>query len=104
MRRSAATPQKLRFRPFSAATGQASAMVGQLKVVSVKYLGVLPGPFFPKTTGFEYESSPYLSELSEFRKDFTIISGLSHPDVAGGLRVGDGKGVDPHGSVAAELG
>lgn len=47
-------------------------------------LGVLPGPFFPKTSGFEYELSPYLSELSEFRKDFTIISGLSHPDVAGG--------------------
>ncbi len=47
-------------------------------------LGVLPGPFFPKTSGRDYESSPYLSELSDFRNDFTIISGLSHPDVAGG--------------------
>jgi hypothetical protein len=47
-------------------------------------LGVLPGPFFPKSSGSDYESSSYLSELSEFRNDFTIISGLSHPDVAGG--------------------
>ena len=47
-------------------------------------LGVLPGPFFPKTSGIDYELSPYLSELSDFRNDFTVISGLSHPDVAGG--------------------
>ncbi|MEJ7595459.1 MAG: DUF1552 domain-containing protein [Planctomycetaceae bacterium] len=47
-------------------------------------LGVLPGPFFPKTSGIDYESSPYLSELRDFRNDFSVISGLSHPDVAGG--------------------
>ena len=47
-------------------------------------LGVLPGPFFPRDSGSAYELSPYLSELSDFRDDFTVISGLSHPDVAGG--------------------
>ena len=47
-------------------------------------LGVLPGPFFPEKTGRDYELSPYLKELAEFRKDFTVISGLSHPDVDGG--------------------
>ncbi len=47
-------------------------------------LGVLPKPFFPATSGREYELSPYLSELAEFRDDFTVFSGLSHPDVVGG--------------------
>ena len=47
-------------------------------------LGVLPEPFFPKTTGRDYELSPYLSELADFRNDFTVLSGLSHPDVEGG--------------------
>ncbi len=47
-------------------------------------LGVLPEPFFPTTTGRDYELSPYLSELDDFRDDFTVFSGLSHPDVDGG--------------------
>jgi hypothetical protein len=47
-------------------------------------LGVLPKPFFPTTAGPGYKLSPYLSELAEFRDDMTVISGLSHPDVAGG--------------------
>ena len=47
-------------------------------------LGVLPKPFFPTQTGRDYELSPYLSELAEFRNDFTVFSGLSHPDVEGG--------------------
>jgi len=47
-------------------------------------LGVLPKPFFPRQTGSDYELSPYLSELEELRDDFTVFSGLSHPDVAGG--------------------
>jgi hypothetical protein len=47
-------------------------------------LGVLPKPFFPQGTGRDYELSPYLSALADFRGDFTIFSGLSHPDVNGG--------------------
>lgn len=47
-------------------------------------LGVLPEPFFPKTIGPGYELSPYLNELADFRNDFTVFSGLSHPDVEGG--------------------
>jgi hypothetical protein len=47
-------------------------------------LGVLPKPFFPQGTGREYELSPYLSALADFRGDFTVFSGLSHPDVNGG--------------------
>jgi len=47
-------------------------------------LGVLPKLFFPKSSGADYELSPYLAELSGFRRDFTVFSGLSHPGVVGG--------------------
>ena len=47
-------------------------------------LGVLPNNFFPKSTGRGYELSPYLEILKEFRDDFTVFSGVSHPDVDGG--------------------
>lgn len=47
-------------------------------------LGLLPEDFFPKTTGRDYELSPYLEALQEHRSDFTVFSGVSHPDVDGG--------------------
>jgi hypothetical protein len=47
-------------------------------------LGILPKPFFPTTTGPGYELSPYLERLAAHRADFTVISGLSHPNVRGG--------------------
>lgn len=47
-------------------------------------LGVLPWHFFPKKAGPDYEASPYLEILTPFRKDFTVFSGLSHPNVSGG--------------------
>ena len=47
-------------------------------------LGVLPTQFFPTQTGRSYEASPYLATLAPFRNDFTVFSGLSHPDVTGG--------------------
>jgi hypothetical protein len=47
-------------------------------------LGVLPTQFFPSQTGRGYAASPYLATLAAFRDDFTVFSGLSHPDVVGG--------------------
>lgn len=44
-------------------------------------LGMHPEFFFPKAAGPDYELSPYLDVLKEFRDDFTVISGLSHPEV-----------------------
>ena len=44
-------------------------------------LGLHPPYFFPKTAGADYEMSPYLEVLKEFRADFTVISGLTHPDI-----------------------
>lgn len=47
-------------------------------------LGFLPKPFFPKTVGRDYELTPTLAPLASVRSEFSIVSGLSHPDVNGG--------------------
>src|SRR5688572_24042705 len=47
-------------------------------------LGLLPEYFFPKQNGRGYALSPYLDLLREHRSDFTVFSGVSHPDVDGG--------------------
>lgn len=48
-------------------------------------LGLLPHEFFPKGSGGrEYSASTYLKLLEDYRNDFTVFSGVSHPDVDGG--------------------
>jgi len=47
-------------------------------------LGLLPDQFFPKGPGHDYALSPYLEILKDYRNDFTVFSGVSHPDVDGG--------------------
>ena len=47
-------------------------------------LGFLPKPFFPTTAGHEYELTQTLAPLAEVRNEFSIFSGMSHPDVNGG--------------------
>jgi hypothetical protein len=47
-------------------------------------LGLRPDLFFPTTTGRDYVASPYLELLAAHRNDFTVISGVSHPNVDGG--------------------
>lgn len=47
-------------------------------------LGLLPDNFFPKANGRDYTPSPYLEILRDLRQDFTVFSGVSHPDVDGG--------------------
>ncbi len=47
-------------------------------------LGLLPDQFFPKDGGRDYTPSPYLDILKEHRNDFTVFSGVSHPNVDGG--------------------
>jgi len=46
-------------------------------------LGLLESRFFPIQAGNDYELSPYLNVLREYRNDFTVFSGVSHPDVDG---------------------
>ncbi|MCR9294899.1 MAG: DUF1552 domain-containing protein [bacterium] len=46
-------------------------------------LGLYPPSLFPTTPGTDYESTEYLELLKEHRSDFTLFSGLSHPDQNG---------------------
>lgn len=49
-------------------------------------LGLVPDKFFPAAdqAGRNYTLSPYLEHLRDFRNDFTVFSGVWHPDVDGG--------------------
>lgn len=62
--------------------GAAAATTVRRRMVCINTpLGVHPPYFFPEKAGRDYELSPYLEVLKEFREDFTVISGLSHPDI-----------------------
>lgn len=47
-------------------------------------LGLLADQFFPQGVGRAYKPSPYLEGLQAHRNDFTVFSGVSHPNVDGG--------------------
>ena len=47
-------------------------------------LGLHPPYFFPEKPGKDYPLSPYLEVLKDHRDDFTVMSGLQHPQVAEG--------------------
>jgi len=46
-------------------------------------LGLHAPALYPKTTGPDYEPTNYLGLLKAHRKDFTLFSGLSHPQQGG---------------------
>ena len=46
--------------------------------------GLIPANFFPKETGEGYAPSPYLEPFGDLRRQLTVFSGVSHPDVTGG--------------------
>lgn len=47
-------------------------------------LGLYAPNIIPAQEGRDYELPPYLKLLAEFRDQFTVISGVSHPQVGGG--------------------
>lgn len=47
-------------------------------------LGLHTPNLFPVQTGRDYELTPYLEPIQEFRDHLTVFSGLSHPEVDGG--------------------
>jgi len=47
-------------------------------------LGLHGDNLFPETAGRDYKLTPYLDAIGAFRDDFTVFSGVSHPDVDGG--------------------
>ena len=66
------------------ARGSAAAVASRTQMVCICTSLGLHGPFlFPKETGADYALTPYLEILKDHRKDFTVFSGLSHPDQTG---------------------
>src|SRR6516162_2543422 len=48
-------------------------------------LGLHPANFFPDQAGRDYELTPYLDVLKDFRGDFTVVSGLAHAGMSPGF-------------------
>jgi len=48
-------------------------------------LGLNPDNFFPEKSGEDYEFTPYLELIKDYREDFTVISGLSHAGMTSGF-------------------
>jgi len=63
--------------------GRAQSVVSPIRrmVCICTPLGLHGPSFFPEQTGKDYQLTPYLETVKDFRSDFTVISGLSHPEV-----------------------
>jgi len=48
-------------------------------------LGLHPDYFFPRQTGRDYQLSPYLEIVKDFRDQFTVVSGLEHAGMSSGF-------------------
>ena len=70
---------------MTSATARAQSAAAPRRMFAIcNNLGLLPGEFFPVNAGPGYEPSNYLKILEAYRKDFTVLSGVSHPNVDGG--------------------
>jgi hypothetical protein len=69
------------FLPQSARA--AAAAIPRRMVCICTSLGLHGPNFFPQQAGRDYQPAPYLQLLGEHRQDYTILSGLSHPDQSG---------------------
>lgn len=77
---SLALPMLSAFQP-RVSRGAAPASPPRRMVCICTPLGLHPANFFPQTAGKDYETTPYLEVLKDFREDLTVVSGLSHPEV-----------------------
>jgi len=63
----------------------AAASAPKMRMVAMNVgLGLHAPNFVPQQSGTDYEPTKYLDVIKEFRNDFTVISGTSHPEVGGG--------------------
>src|SRR4051794_22169138 len=69
--------------PRSARAAAAAASRKRMVLINTS-LGLHAPLLFPALAGKDYALTPYLEPLAALRNDFTICSGLSHPEVAGG--------------------
>lgn len=70
------------FQPRGRAAAAAAGAAPIRRMVCIcTPLGLHPANFFPDKPGADFELTPYLEPLKDLRDDFTVISGLAHPDV-----------------------
>src|SRR4029079_13321982 len=62
------------------APAQGSDAVPRRMVGVCTPLGLHPANFFPQAAGRDYALTPYLEPFRDMRNDFTVISGLAHPE------------------------
>lgn len=72
------------FTSAAKAAGSAAPAPHRRMVFICTTLGIHGPNFFPTNAGRDYALSPYLEPLKAMRDDFTVFSGVSHPDVDGG--------------------
>ena len=66
--------------------GQAQAAQPKRRMICLcTPLGLHPADFFPERTGRNYQLTPYLDVLRDFRDDFTVVSGLAHAGMSPGF-------------------
>ena len=71
-------------RLSAARKGRRTAEASRTNMVCICTSLGLHAPFlFPNETGADYKLTPYLEILKDHRRDFTLFSGLSHPDQTG---------------------
>ena len=80
---SLALPMLESITPFASRAAVARGPVRRLVCVCTT-LGIHADYLFPLQAGNEFELTPYLETMRELRNDFTIFSGVSHPEVDGG--------------------
>lgn len=69
--------------PLLEAFGKAAETPPKRALFICNTLGFYPPAFYPGKAGPDYEPSEYLRLLEDHRHDFTVFSGLSHPDQGG---------------------
>ena len=69
--------ESFQHRSYAAGT----ANVPRRMVAICAPLGIHAPFLFPEKAGRDYAPTPYLETLKDFRDDYTVISGLSHPGV-----------------------
>jgi len=70
--------------PWLESLASAAEPVPPQRLVSICTGFGLYGPsFFPEKAGADYEPSEYLKVLGDLKNQFTVFSGISHPDIGG---------------------
>ncbi len=70
-------------QPHRASGSTRGSLAPKRFVAACATLGFHGPHLFPEKAGSDYELSPYLKRLEPYRQDFTVFSGMSHPDQQG---------------------